>query len=126
MKSIITFWVGRYRAFGYALKGVTDFFKNHDPAKVHILAFVGMALIAWYLDFAMWKWIIFFLCSGLVLATEALNTAIEYIVDLVSPEYHELAGKAKDMAAAAVFFTALFSAIIAGLMIWDEFFAFGV
>ncbi|MEM6771067.1 MAG: diacylglycerol kinase, partial [Bacteroidota bacterium] len=43
----------------------------------------------------------------------------------VSPEYHELAGKAKDMAAAAVFFTALFSAIIAGLLIWDEFYAFG-
>ena len=60
------------------------------------------------------------------MATEALNTAIEYIVDLVSPEHHELAGKAKDMAAAAVFFTALFSAIIAGLMIGDEFFAFGV
>lgn len=126
MKSIITFWVNRWYAFGYALKGVRDFFQNHDPAKVHVLAFVGMSAIAWYLDFAMWKWIVFFLCSALVLATEALNTAIEYIVDLVSPEHHELAGKAKDMGAAAVFFTALFSAIIAGMMIWDEFFAFGV
>lgn len=124
MRTFSAFWLNRFRAFGFAFKGVIDFFANHDPAKVHLLAFVGMATVCWWLEFAAWKWIVFFLCSMVVLTAEALNTAIEYVVDLVSPEYHELAGKAKDMAAAAVFFGAIFSAIIAGLLIWDEFYAF--
>lgn len=46
-----------------------------------------------------------------VLVTELLNTAVEAVVDLVSPEYHELAKKAKDIGSAAVFcaLVALFS-----------------
>ncbi|PTR25514.1 diacylglycerol kinase [Luteibacter sp. OK325] len=43
----------------------------------------------------------------LVLAAELLNSAIEAVVDLVSPEFHELAGRAKDMGSAAVFFLLL-------------------
>ena len=46
-----------------------------------------------------------------------MNTAIEYIVDLVSPQYNDLAGKAKDVAAAAVLLTA-FGAIIVGFLIF--------
>lgn len=125
MNNLVTYCQKRWSAFGFAFVGAWDLLRNHAPAKIHILAFFGMAGIAWWLDFAMWKWIMFFLCSGMVLAAEALNTAIEYVVDLVSPDYHVLAGKAKDMAAAAVLFTAVFSAIIAALMIWDEFYAIG-
>lgn len=121
MKTFVTFCQKRWSAFGFAFTGAWDLLRNHAPAKIHILAFVGMAAIAWFLDFAMWKWIVFFLCSAMVLAAEALNTAVEYVVDLVSPEYNVLAGKAKDVAAAAVLFTAIFSGLIAIMLIWDEF-----
>jgi diacylglycerol kinase len=126
MTQFLTFCRKRWLAFGYAFTGAWDLLRNHAPAKVHLFAFFGMVVIAWYLDFAMWKWIVFFLCSAMVLACESLNTAIEYVVDLVSPEHNELAGKAKDVAAAAVLFSSLFSAVIAGLMIWDEFYGIGV
>lgn len=122
MSNLVTFCRKRWRAFGFAFTGAWDLLKNHPPAKIHILAFIGMAGIAWGLDFAMWKWIVFFICSAMVLSAEALNTAVEYVVDLVSPDYHELAGKAKDVAAAAVLFASIFSGLIALMLIWDEFY----
>ena len=51
-------------------------------------------------------------CFGLVLGGEALNSALEYIVDLASPDYHVLAGKAKDCAAGAVLLFAVASFVI--------------
>ena len=48
------------------------------------------------------SWAIVLLCCGVVIAAELLNTAVETVVDLVSPEYHPLAGRAKDISAGAV------------------------
>ncbi len=48
------------------------------------------------------EWIVVFACIGLVLGGECMNTALEAVVDLVSPDYHDLAKKAKDAAAGAV------------------------
>jgi len=48
------------------------------------------------------SWAIVLLCCGLVIFAELVNTAIETVVDLVSPEFHPLAGRAKDIAAAGV------------------------
>jgi diacylglycerol kinase (ATP) len=51
-----------------------------------------------------------------VWATEALNTSIEFVVDLLSPELHPLAAKAKDVAAGAVLIAAIGSLIVAFLV----------
>jgi diacylglycerol kinase (ATP) len=53
----------------------------------------------------------------LVLSAELLNSAIEAVVDKVSPEFHELAGRAKDMGSAAVFLLLLFTALSWGLIL---------
>jgi diacylglycerol kinase (ATP) len=58
------------------------------------------------------RWAIVLLCCGVVLSAELVNTAIETIVDLVSPEFHPLAGRAKDIAAAAVW---VLCVIVAGV-----------
>lgn len=63
------------------------------------------------------EWALCFVCFGLVLGGEALNTAIEAVVDLVSPGYHELAGIAKDCAAGATYLFAL-SALAVGIIIF--------
>lgn len=60
---------------------------------------------------------------GLVLVAELLNTAIEAVVDLVSPEYHELAKKAKDLGSAAVccalvIFFSVWGAVILSVFPW--------
>jgi diacylglycerol kinase len=120
MKRLITYSRGRLSAFGYAFRGAYDLLRNHAPSKIHLAAFVGIMSVSYALDFPLWKWVAVLLCSGMVLAAEALNTAVEYVVDLVSPEYNVLAGKAKDVAAAAVLFTAVFSGIVAMLLIGDD------
>ena len=119
MKRFITYSRGRLSAFGYAFQGAYDLLRNHAPSKIHMLAFVCMMTASWALHFPLWKWVAVLICSGMVLAAEALNTAVEYVVDLVSPDYHVLAGKAKDVAAGAVLFTAVFSGAVAILLIAD-------
>lgn len=77
---------------------------------------VVVALGVWLrLPIAGWLWIVG--CIGGVLTTELLNTAIETVVDLASPETHDLARAAKDIAAAAVLVSALTAAIIGGLVL---------
>ena len=120
MKEFYAYCRNRYSAFGYAFKGAWDMLANHNPSKIHMLAFVGMMVVCWAFGFALWKWIVVLLCSGMVLTAEALNTGIEYVVDLVSPEWNELAGKAKDVAAAGVLFASLFSGVIAILLVVHE------
>lgn len=116
---MITFVKSRFKAFRYAWDGLVDFFVNQEPVLVHIMA-IGVALgTAWYLEFPAWKWVFFVICIGFTLVTEALNTAVEYVVDLVSPDYHVLAGKAKDVAAAAVFLSALTAVVVYAILTWD-------
>ena len=63
------------------------------------------------------EWIAVGFCIALVITMEMINTAIENVVDLTSPEQHPLAGKAKDIAAGAVLVCAIISGVI-GLLIF--------
>jgi len=62
------------------------------------------------------------LCGSLlgVLSAELLNSAIEAVVDKVSPEFHELAGRAKDMGSAAVFLLMMNVLLCWGLLLWQR------
>ena len=62
------------------------------------------------------------LCGSLimVLSAELLNSAVEAIVDKASPEFHELAGRAKDMGSAAVFLLMLNFMLCWGLIFWQH------
>lgn len=110
----------RLKAFKYAWDGLVDLFLNQEPVLVHLCAIVVALGTAWFLEFPAWKWAAIVGCIGFTLTTEALNTAVEYVVDLVSPDYHELAGKAKDIAAAAVMLSALTAVVVFGILIYDE------
>jgi diacylglycerol kinase len=63
------------------------------------------------------KWLALVIAIAMVWITEAVNTAIEFLVDLISPEFNPLAGHIKDIAAAAVLLSAL-AAIIIGCIIF--------
>ena len=78
-----------------------------------MLAFVPICSISAYLlKFTYLEWAILLLCFASVLAAELLNTAIETVVDLVSPKFNVLAGRAKDISAAAVMILSIFVGII--------------
>lgn len=116
---MLKFITSRFRAFGYAFKGLADLLLHHEPVWIHLLAIVVALSTAWYLNFPAWKWVMFVFCIGFAIATEAMNTAVEYVVDLVSPEYHVLAGKAKDVAAAAVLVSAGTAVLVYVILVYD-------
>ena len=74
-----------------------------------------------YFNISTVEWCIVLLCFAMVLAAEAFNTAIERLVNLVSPDYHTLAGDVKDIAAGAVLICAIAAAII-GVIVFIPYF----
>lgn len=95
--------------------------------QIHLVVAVLVVLAGWFFNITTTEWVLCLLCFGLVFGAEMVNTSIENLVDLVSPQKHELAGKAKDIAAGAVLISALFAAGV-GLIIfipkiWNLFFA---
>lgn len=102
----------RIKSFGYAFKGIGSLLKKEHNAWIHCLAIVVVTSLGFYFHITPTEWCIALLCFGMVLAAEGFNTAIERLVDLVSPERHPVAGDVKDVAAGAVLICAIAAAII--------------
>jgi diacylglycerol kinase len=71
----------------------------------------SVAAAGWWLSISRTDWICVILAAGSVWAAEALNTAVEFLTDRVSPEWSAEAGRIKDVAAAAVLLVAIAAAI---------------
>lgn len=110
-------WRARYRAFIYAGRGVVTLLATQWNARIHLVATVGVVALGFICQLAPWEWCSIILVSALVWVAEALNTAIEFIVDLVSPQRQKLAGQAKDLAAGAVLLATL-AAVAVGLIVF--------
>ena len=107
----------RIKSFGYAFKGIATLFTSQPNARIHVTVLSLVILAGFFFKIERSEWLTIVLISALVLSAEAMNTAVEFVVDLVSPDYHPLAGKAKDVAAAAVLLAA-FGAVVIGLIIF--------
>lgn len=105
------------KGFGYAFSGVAYAFKTQLNFKFHVAALLLTVLAGWYFKLSVNEWLWIVVASAIVLITELINTAIEVLVDLVSPDYHPKAKIIKDVAAASVLMAAIGSAII-GLIIF--------
>ncbi len=92
---------------GYAIAGLFNMLKEETSFKIQVFTFVLFSIILVFIDFTNLSKLILFTSMVFVLAGEAINSAIERIVDLGSPDYHELAKQAKDIGALIVllFFT---------------------
>lgn len=107
----------RLESFKYAFKGIALLFQNEPNARIHLIASILVIIAGFYFHVSTTEWCLLILCIGLVLSAEAVNTAIENLTDLVSPDFHPLAGKAKDVAAAAVLLIAM-STVVVGVLIF--------
>ena len=105
-----------FKSFQYAITGLMYVIRTQRNAQIHSFAFFVVLSMAIWLQVPPLHWAVLILTAGMVFFAEAANTAIETVVDLVSPEYHELAGRAKDVAAGGVLLTALLSVPI-GLIV---------
>jgi len=89
--------------------------------KIHITAIIAVLFTGWYIQLNSSEWLWIILAIGLVLVAELLNTAIELLVDLVSPEFNVQAGKVKDVAAGAVLVAAVISVCIGAIIFLPKF-----
>ena len=100
------------KSFKYAFEGIKEAYINERNMKIHFLLMVLAIVLGFILKLSSVEWAILTITIGLVLILEFINTSLEQIVDIVSPEKQEKAKIAKDVAAAGV----LISAIVAVLV----------
>lgn len=104
-------------SFKFAFKGIGSSIRSERNMKIHFTMMILVVLAGIILNISMWEWITCFILFGLVISLEMVNTAIEIVVDLVSPTFNDRAGRAKDIAAGAVLVNAIVAFII-GLLIF--------
>lgn len=114
----------RLKSFAYAFNGIIILFREQHNARLHGLAVFVVVMLGVVFDLDSWEWAILTLTMAIVLAAEALNTAVEYLADACMPDHHPLIAKAKDVAAAAVLLLAV-AAIIIALIIFFPYFLGG-
>jgi diacylglycerol kinase (ATP) len=110
------------RSFSYAWQGILSCVGKEQNLSFHLIATVIVIIAGFVLGITRTEWTVIILCIGIVIAAELFNTAIEKLVDLVSPERHPIAGQVKDIAAGAVLVCAVAAAII-GLIIFIPYFS---
>jgi diacylglycerol kinase len=108
-----------FKSFTYAYKGIKMALSQRNM-KVHIACALLVILAGYILHINSIEWCIISLCIGLVIVFEMINTAIEYLVDMISPEFNEKAGKIKDIAAGAVLVISIV-AFICGILVFGKY-----
>src|SRR5262245_46925150 len=105
----------RLESFRYAASGIVFMLRTQHNAWIHLTITIAVCLVAWWLKLsaADWRWLT--VAIVLVWVAETMNTAFEFVCDVVSPEFHGSVERAKDIAAGAVLICAG-GAVVLGLL----------
>jgi diacylglycerol kinase (ATP) len=116
---------GRLRSVRCALQGIRLMLASQHNAWIHSAATLAVVLLGLILQISLseWCWIIISIVA--VWTAEALNTALEFLCDVASPDFHPLIEKAKDVAAGGVLISALGSVLIGVLIFGPHLWAWG-
>jgi diacylglycerol kinase len=106
----------RIQSFRNAIVGLWHVIRTQQNAWIHAVATIMVILLAFLLELSLQAWAILILTVAMVWTAEFINTALEIVVDLASPDLHPLARVGKDVGAAAVLIAAI-SAVIIGLLV---------
>jgi len=104
-------------SFGYAFEGLKTALKNEPNFRIHVASAIVVIVFGFILKFSPWEFAILILTIGFVLILELINTTLEALVNLVSPEIQRQAKIAKDVSAASVLVSAIL-ALVVGLFLF--------
>lgn len=107
------FIINRIKSVGYAFKGLFILLKTESSIKIQLVIGASVTLAGLYFKISNTEWMLQFICMGMVMGIEGLNTAIEKLADYVQPEFDEKIGLIKDVAAGAVMVVSIISVIVA-------------
>ena len=102
-----------FSSFKHALHGISGGIKEEKNFRVMLVCFLLVLAANTYFKVTSAEWIITLVCSGLVLSSELINSAVEKTIDFVTDDFHHLAGAAKDYSAGAALITSITSFIVA-------------
>ena len=100
------------KSFTFAWKGILTCAGHEQNITFHLIAAIRVLAAGFCFGISRTEWMVVMLCIGTVIAAELFNSAIERLVDMVSPEWQKIAGEVKDIAAGAVLITAIAAAIV--------------
>jgi len=109
----VKFW----KSLCCAFNGIKKAFQTERNLRFHFFVAIIVTFLGIILSLSIFEWVGILFCIGLVICAELINTSIEKLVDLVSPQFNKKAGLVKDISAGAVLFAAIISIII-GLIIF--------
>lgn len=104
------------RSFRAAFEGIKATYLKEQNIKIHTFIALLVVVFGFLLKITYAEWLVCLVLIGFVLMAEFFNTAIEYVVDLASPNIHPLAKAAKDTASAGVLMMAILSATVGGVI----------
>ena len=93
-----SFLSGRFDSFRCAGRGISNMLRTQHNARLHAVATVVVTMAGWLLAVTRDEWCLLVLAMMAVWTAEALNTALELLCDVASPEFHPLVEQAKDVA----------------------------
>lgn len=105
------------KSFKYAWKGIMTCAGHEQNITFHLIAALVVIVAGFFFNITRAEWLAVVICIGMVITAELFNSAIERLVDMVSPQWQRMAGEVKDIAAGAVLVTAIASAIV-GLIVF--------
>jgi diacylglycerol kinase (ATP) len=108
---------GRIKSGAHAINGIAEMMRSQPNAWVHAVATIAVITAGLVFGVSTYQWCLLILVITAVWVVESLNTAFEFLCDVVSPQFHPLVKKSKDIAAGAVLLSAIGAAAI-GLIIF--------
>ena len=107
-----SFYSSRVQSFRYAFSGLAYVLRTQKNAWIHLSATILVLVLGVLLGLSATQWALLAICITMVWITELVNTAVEILIDMISPDQHPLAKIVKDVSAAAVLLAAACSVIV--------------
>lgn len=109
-------------ATGNSMSGIKACWVHEEAFRQNVALSLVLLLASFFVAESPMQWLLLVFPLFLLLIVESLNSAIETVVDRIGTEYHELSGRAKDSASAAVFFCLILIFVSWATIVWTNFF----
>ena len=106
----------RLKSFVFAFRGILQVLTKEHNFWIQCVIAIIVVVSGFFFGISRMEWLFVVLAIGLVLSAEIFNTAIESLVDFISPDFNRKAGLIKDIAAGAVLLVAITAAVIGCLV----------
>lgn len=110
------------KAFVYSHDGFISAFKSEAALRQDLAVFAIFSIVAMCLNLVLWQKAVLISSLLFIVIMELVNTAVEVVIDRISPEYHELSKKAKDIGSLLVLLAFVNAVILWGAFLYPQFF----